>query len=127
MFRILSLVLALLFSVSAQALPASTEPGLIHVVLVWLKEPGNDAHRQKIVEGSKALQAIPQVLDLRAGAVIKNNRPVAEDSFDVGLYFRFENKEALQAYRAHPIHVDTVNQVFKPLMKRFQVMDFLEE
>jgi len=102
----------------------TAEPGLVHVVLVWLKEPGNAEHRQQIIAGSKTLTDIPGVLDLRVGEVIAGERDVVEDSYDVGLYLRFASQADLQTYLTHPTHVTTVKQKFLPIMARYQVMDF---
>lgn len=103
------------------------EPGLVHVVLVWLKEPGNLAHRQQIIEGSKMLRDIPGVLDLRVGEVVTSDRAVVEDSYDVGLYLRLADQQALDQYLIHPTHKETVKREFLPIMERYQVLDFRSE
>lgn len=100
------------------------EQYLVHVVLVWLKQPGNLQHRQEIIQASRALGEIPGVLDLRVGQVVPGERDVVEDSYDIGLVLRFRGKDALQAYLDHPLHVSTVKARFMPLMARYQVMDF---
>ena len=33
-----------------------------HIVLCWLKEPGNIAHRKRIIEVSESFRKIPKVL-----------------------------------------------------------------
>ena len=103
---------------------AGSSEGLVHIILVWLKEPGNAEHRQQIIEGTHSLREIPGVLDLHVGEVISSDRPVVEDSYDVGIYLRFANAEDLQTYLTHPTHVNTVKAQFVPIMDRFQVMDF---
>lgn len=106
---------------------SGSEPEVVHVVLIWLKQPGNSEHRQKLIKGLKELRSIPLVQDVRVGQVIESDRPIVEDSYDVGLYLRFANKADLQAYLAHPVHVDAVKNEFSPLMKRYRVMDFTSE
>lgn len=103
----------------------AAEPYLIHVVLVWLKQPGNLEHRQQIMAASESLREIPGVLDLRVGQVVHSDRPVVEDSYDVGLVLRFANAQDLQHYLSHPLHVNAVKQRFVPVMQRYQVMDFV--
>ena len=49
------------------------EQALSHVVLCWLKEPGNADHRNQIIEVSKTFKKIPGVLDVRVGKVIESN------------------------------------------------------
>ncbi len=97
---------------------------LVHVVLVWLKQPGNPEHRQQIIRASQALRDIPGVQDLYVGEVVLSDRPVVEDSYDVALSLRFANAEDLQTYLDHPAHVHAVRQEFLPIMQRYQVIDF---
>lgn len=102
-------------------------PGIVHVVVVWLKEPGNAEHRQQIIAGSKQLKEIPGVLDLRVGKVVPSEREVVDSSYDVAIYLRFANAEDLQAYLVHPIHKAAVKDVFVPIMDRYKVYDFTAE
>ncbi len=97
---------------------------LMHVVLVWLKEPGNEAHRRQIIQASRVLAEIPGVREVRAGAVVPGERDVVRDDFDVGLVIRVADRAALQAYLDHPLHVSTVRTRMAPLMARYEVMDF---
>ena len=46
-----------------------------HVVLCWLKEPGNAEHRNQIIEISKTFRKIPGVLEVRVGKVIESDGP----------------------------------------------------
>ena len=59
------------------------EQAIQHVVLCWLKEPGNAAHRARIMEVSKTFRSIPGVLEVRVGEVIASDRAIVDDSFDV--------------------------------------------
>jgi hypothetical protein len=95
-----------------------------HVVIVWLKEPGNSAARNRIIEASQVLTEIPGVLSLRAGTVIASERPIVDSSFDVALVISFTDRAALAAYLGHPLHVELVETVLKPLVARIQVYDF---
>lgn len=99
-------------------------PYLMHVVLVWLKQPGHPEHRQQIVEASHKLSAIPGVRELRVGEVVISDRAVVEDSYDVALSLRFDDAEALASYLNHPLHIATVKTDMAPLMQRYQVFDF---
>lgn len=117
----LTLVLA---GCSWRATQAPQDNYLMHVVLVWLKQPGHAEHRRQIVEASRQLAAIPGVRELRVGPVVSSERAVVEDSYDVALSMRFDDAEALQAYLQHPLHVETVKTRFMPIMQRYQVIDF---
>lgn len=45
---------------------------ITHVVVVWLKEPGNEAHRRQIIEETRKLQTIPGILSLDLGPCVKS-------------------------------------------------------
>ena len=123
-----SLFLTLAFSLSVTAAHTPPQPpGVVHVVMVWLKEPGNMVHRAQIIDGSKKLRDIPGVQDLRVGEVVPSERDVVDDSFDVALYMRFANEEAMHAYLSHPDHVNVVKEYFVPIMDRYKVYDFRDE
>ena len=106
---------------------ADSDGEVVHVVMVWLKQPGNEAHRQQLIDGSKRLQQIPGVIDLQVGSVIHSDREVVEDSFDVALSVRFEDHAALQNYLQHPLHLGTVKSVFVPIMDHYRVLDFTSQ
>lgn len=129
MKKLLPVFLILMLSVShgAFAEEETEEPGVIHVVLVWLKEPGNAEHRQRIIEGSKKLEGIPGIQELKVGQPIMSERDVVDDSFDIGLYMTFPNQKAMQAYLTHIEHVEIVRNEFIPVMDRYLVYDFTDE
>lgn len=120
------IIMCLLFGISAHA-DETEEPGVIHTVVIWLKEPGNTEHRQQAISASKKLKEIPGVLDLRVGEVIAGERKVIDSSYDVALYLRFGNKEDLQNYLVHPIHKSLVKDDLGPIIERYKVYDFTDE
>lgn len=125
-FRVVLLV-AVALGVGLSMADSQEEPGVMHVVLIWLKDAGNAEHRQQIIAGSKQLQSIPGVLDLRVGEVIPSERAVVDASYDVALSMRFASQHDLQNYLSHPTHQATVRQVFAPIMDRFRVFDFRDQ
>ncbi|MDH3525947.1 MAG: Dabb family protein [Gammaproteobacteria bacterium] len=109
------------------ALPADADGDnrrVEHIVIVWLKEPGNSAARDRIIEASTALTAIPGVVSLKSGSVMASDRPIVDSSFDVGLIITLVDEAALQAYLTHPLHLTLVEETLKPLVERIQVYDF---
>jgi len=104
----------------------SEVPPLHHVVLCWLKEPGNVEHQDKIIEVTKTFMEIPGVLDAQAGKAVASDRSIVDDSFDVGILVVVENKEALDAYLRHPVHDDAKKMILLPLIDRLVVYDFQE-
>lgn len=120
----LILLLALTLSACSTALKLPDHT-LEHVVVVWLKDPGNATHRQTIIDESEVLRTIPGVLSLKSGAVIPSERTIVDSSFDVALIVSFADAAAMQAYLGHPLHVQLVNETLKPLVAKIRVYDFL--
>jgi len=104
----------------------STGGRVNHIVLCWLKEPGNIEHRQRIIEVSKSFRDIPEVLEVRAGQVIESDRGIVDDSFDVGICITLGNAEDMNAYLDHPQHRKAVEEVIKPLVEKTVVYDIFE-
>ncbi len=120
----------LLFAVSAAgscpvlAAEPDRDAAVVHVVLVWLKEPGNPEHRQRIIEISREFETIPGVIDVSVGEVVLSDRPIVDDSFDVGLYLTFSSVDAMNTYLADDRHQQALREVFRPLSERYIVYDF---
>ena len=100
------------------------EQAVQHVVLCWLKEPGSTEHRNQIIEVSKTFGKIPGVLEVRVGKVIKSDRAIVDDSFDVGILVTVSDVERLQEYLDHPIHKKAKQDVLLPLVEKVVVYDF---
>ncbi len=121
----------LLFFAATAVFPLSVlaaEPGsdamVVHVVMVWLKEPGNPEHRQRIIDATRKFETIPGVIDVSVGEVVPSDRPVVDDSFDVGLYLTFSSVEAMNIYLADERHQQALREIFRPLTERYIVYDF---
>ncbi len=124
--RILVALIALL-AFSCSHLPPAQEAGRVeHVVLVWLKDPGNATHRAELIEAAYGLQEIPGIVHAYAGPSLQSLRPEVDDSFDVALVFVFRDPAALEAYQTDPRHVQAVTDVLAPRAARFLVYDFVE-
>ncbi|MBL9131989.1 MAG: Dabb family protein [Verrucomicrobiaceae bacterium] len=124
---ILSVATALILS-SCSSCPLghkTTAKGKVeHVVLVWLKRPGNVADRATVIAAAKMFQAeISQIQHLSVGTPVASERPIVDDSFDVGLVMRFNSKADMDAYEKHPVHVNAVKQTLLPLAKKLLVYD----
>ena len=99
-----------------------------HVVLVWLKKPGNAADRAAVVAAAKKFQReIPEIQHLSVGTPLASERPVVDDSFDVGLVMRFANAADLSTYEKHPVHVKAVKEVLQPIAKKLLVYDVVAQ
>ena len=58
------------------------------------------------------------------GKVIESDRPIVDDSFDVGILVTVSDVERLQEYLDHPIHQNAKRDVLLPLMEKVLVYDF---
>jgi len=97
-----------------------------HVVLCWLKEPGDTSGQDRIIETSKTFREIPGLIEVRVGKAIPSDRPIVDDSFDVCITMTFANTEDMAAYLAHPDHKKAVDEVLQPLVQKIVVYDFME-
>ncbi|MGD2137083.1 MAG: Dabb family protein [Gammaproteobacteria bacterium] len=117
-----SVVFIACLTVTAQA--GSGPGGIEHIVIVWLQEPGNVEHRNRVIAASQVLIGIPGVRSLKAGSVIPGEREIVDSSFDVALIVSFTDRAALNAYLTHPLHVTLVEETLKPLVRQIRVYDF---
>ncbi len=107
------------------AAQASDDSGTVeHVVVVWLKTPGDRTAQQQVIRASQSLKSIPGVVSLKAGTMIPSERPIVDSSFDIALTVTFTDEQAMQHYLTHPTHVQLLEETLKPLVDKIQVYDF---
>ncbi|PKM11052.1 MAG: stress protein [Gammaproteobacteria bacterium HGW-Gammaproteobacteria-3] len=101
-----------------------------HVVIIWLKQHGDDGARKQYIEGSKRLAKLPGVLDYHIGTPgnikRKHPSPALDSSYDLAISATFESLDALQNYLNHPQHHQVVQDVLKPLVEKYKAYDFVE-
>jgi hypothetical protein len=96
--------------------------------LVWLKEPGNAEHRQKIIAAAHSFgHDIPEVEFLSVGQSPPSTSSYVDDSFDICFVIRLEDKAALDRYGKHPVHAKAAQEVFLPLSRKILFYDFISE
>ena len=110
-------------SMQQQARPGDVE----HVVIIWLKEPGNADARQQLIERSYEFRNIPGIKSVVAGPMVPSERKTVDSTYDVGVVMTFESEQAMRAYDQHPIHQQAVREVLQPLASKFIVYDFRRE
>ena len=120
MKKLLLLFAVLLFASCANY--SKPQPRIVHVVMCWLNEPGNQKHQEMIVKASREFRKIPGVIDVGVGGPLMSDRAIVDDSFDVGIFLTFKNEEDLQAYLDHPDHVAAVKVILKSILR---IMDLL--
>lgn len=99
---------------------------LIHHVFFWLKQPGSEADRKKLVEGLQTLKAIPTIKQLHIGyPASTEKREVVDNSWDVSELMFFDDLAGQKVYQDHPIHQAFV-QNYSHLWARVVVYDAMD-
>lgn len=124
MIRCACSLLVLLLVTGCVTVNTHTGRDLEHVVVVWLKEPGNEDHRRTILLESEVLRSIPGVTALKSGRVVPSGRDIVDSSFDVAMIVTFASEAAMHNYLEHPTHVRLVNETLQPLVAKIRVFDF---
>ena len=101
-----------------------------HVVIIWLKQPGNEEARQQYIDASLPLAKIPGVLSYTVGAParIKHERenPALDESYDVAVSSFFASEQAYEAFLKNPLYLKLAQQLLRPLVDKYKVYDFVE-
>jgi hypothetical protein len=88
-----------------------------HVVIFWTKP--------EIPGAADALvRPVPGVRLFHVGKMVKSDREVVEQSYQVALNLTFDTKKDQDDYQVHPSHIEFVEKVFKPNCARVVVYDF---
>ena len=123
-----ALVALIFFTGCATASKQAKAGKFYHVGLVWLKEPGNPEHRQKIIAAAHSFaREIPEVEFLSLGQSPPSASPYVDDSFDICFIMRLEDKAALDRYGKHPVHQKAAQEAFLPLSQKILFYDFTSE
>ena len=123
-----ALVATIFLNGCATASKRATAGKFYHVGLVWLKEPGNAEHRQKIVAAAHSFaREIPEVEFLSVGQTLPKGSEFVDASFDICLVMRLEDKAAFERYGKSPVHAKAAQEVFLPLSSKFLFYDFISE
>ena len=105
---------------------AAKQDYIYHVVVAWLKQPGDTEAQQALIDGTKSLRDIPGVITVSAGRTFASERAVVDDSFDVALTIVLKDQAALASYQNHPIHNKVKSEILKPLVARYIVYNYVD-
>ncbi len=95
-----------------------------HVVIFWTKPEIANAADALLAGAEKYLRPIPGVQSFHIGRMVGSHRDVVDQTYQVALNLRFENKQEEDAYQVHPLHLEFVEKVFKPNCARALIYDF---
>jgi hypothetical protein len=76
----------------------------VHHVLFYLKNPNNEADRNKFMEGVKLLSTITTIQQLHLGTPTVSKREVVVSDYTFSLLCIFDSAEKEEAYQIDPIH-----------------------
>ena len=95
-----------------------------HVVIFWTDPAIADAADRLIAGANRYLKAVPGVTSFHVGKMASSHRPVVDQTYQVALNVAFQSKQAQDEYQEHPLHLEFVEKVFKPLCRKVVVYDF---
>jgi len=127
MKKLLMLLIVGGFFLSTNTVQAQGKGTYSHVVLVWLKDPGNAQMRKRFIENSRALNNLPGIISRHVGVVKASDRVIVDDTFDVAVTVTLKDKAAFDAYMNNPRHKKIVEEKLKPLVNRIVAYDFTSE
>jgi len=113
---------------SSNAQAANARSGQItHVVLFWLKRPGNADDQNVLLRALRTLRRFRGVNDIRVGRALPVDRPGLEQSFDLGVVVIFRDREALEKFEHDPRRGGALDAMLQPLVRRYTVYNFANE
>ena len=97
----------------------------IHHVYFWLKNPGNAADRDKLIEGLTKLSKVKTIKNFHIGKPAGTNRDVIDSSYAVSWFVIFDNDVDQASYQVDPIHLKFVED-YSSLWQKVVVYDTVD-
>jgi hypothetical protein len=112
----------------AGAQAVATRSGQVtHVMLFWLKRPGNVDYQNYLLRALRTLRRARGVNDMRVGRSLPLDRPSVEQSFDLGVVMTFRDREALEKFERDRQREQAINAMLGPLVHQYTVYNFVNE
>jgi hypothetical protein len=90
-----------------------------HLVFLKLNDEGSNI--DKVISALVALKGkVPAIEEISCG----RNFSDRSKGFNVGLRVVVKNEAAIDEYRLHPLHVDVLNNIIKPVLEDMIVCDY---
>lgn len=103
---IITNTLATMAFTQVSGLDLAPKKGLfVHHVYFWLKNPGSEADKAKLIEGLEILSKVPEIKMAHIGTPASTDRSVIERGYAVSWLLFFENLEEEEVYQKHPDHL----------------------
>lgn len=125
MNKVVLLLLAVVLSLTlcCKGTDETKEARIDHVVFFWMAEDSDSTLLDSIKHHSAMLDTIPGIISLSYGDPIMSDRPIVDDSFDLGLIFTFSTEKEMNSYLTHEGHTSFLKKWIKPHGKRVLVYD----
>ncbi len=98
-----------------------------HVMLFWLKRPGNVDDQNFLRRALRTLRRARGVNDMHVGRPLLVDRPSVEQSFDLGVVMTFRDREALEKFERDPRREQAIDAMLRPLVRQYTVYNFVNE
>jgi hypothetical protein len=82
----------------------------IHHVYFWLKNTGNIADRDKLVEGLTKLSKVATIQQFHIGKPANTSREVIDSSYAVSWMLVFKNDADQASYQTDPVHLKFIEE-----------------
>ena len=82
----------------------------IHHVYFWLKNSGNTADRDKLVEGLTKLSKVATIHQFHIGKPANTSREVIDSSYAVSWMLVFKNDADQASYQTDPVHLKFIEE-----------------
>jgi hypothetical protein len=112
-------------SAVSQLPPSDSDRALLqHIVMIWFKPEITESQIEQVVAATRTLQSIPGVVSVSAGRAIASDRPMVDDSFDVGVTMVFDNAADMKAYVSHEAHKAFLKTYIAGKTRRVVIYDY---
>ena len=123
-----AIFLTCLSLVSTGAPAAVARSGQVtHVMLFWLKRPGNVDDQNFLLRALRTLRRVRGVNDVRVGRSLPVARPGLEQSFDLGVVMTFRDREGLEKFERDQRREQAIDAMLRPLVRQYTVYNFVNE
>jgi hypothetical protein len=119
--------IALSFAPTGAQAIATRSGQVTHVMLFWLKRPGNVDDQNFLRRALRTLRRARGVNDMRVGRPLPVDRPSVEQSFDLGVVITFRDREALEKFERDQQREQAIDAMLGPLVRRYTVYNFVNE
>ncbi len=110
----------------AQAV-ATRSGQVTHVMLFWLKRPGNVDDQNYLLRALRTLRRARGVNDIRVGRPLLLDRSSVEQSFDLGLIMTFRDREAFSKFERDQQREQAIDAMLRSLVRQYTVYNFVNE